>query len=55
MAIKAVSQLPDPIQPLTDGDLLFLTQYDPDNEQFVSVQLPLGDLKTYVTSPPPEE
>lgn len=53
MAIKAVSQLPDPIQPLADGDLLFLTQYDAENDQYVSVQLPLGDLKEYVSGGPP--
>lgn len=54
MAIKAVSQLPDPIQPLADTDLLFLTQYDADSEQFVSVQLPLGQLKDYVNGVTPE-
>lgn len=52
MAIKAVSQLPDPIQPLADGDLLFLTQYDAENDQYVSVQLPLGNLKVYVSGGP---
>lgn len=52
MAIKAVSQLPDPIQPLADTDLLFLTQYDADSEQFVSVQLPLGQLKDWLNTPP---
>ena len=52
MAIKAVSQLPDPIQPLTDNDLLFLTQYDADNEQYVSVQLSLGDLKDWLNCVP---
>lgn len=54
MAIKAVSQLPDPIQPLADADLLFLTQYDADSEQFVSVQLPLSQLKDYVNGGTPE-
>ena len=54
MAIKAVSQLPDPIQPLSDNDLLFLTQYDADNEQYVSVQLSLGDLKDWINVGAPE-
>lgn len=54
MAIKAVSQLPDPIQPLADTDLLFLTQYDAESEDFVSVKVSLGELKAHV-NPEPEE
>ena len=47
MAIKAVSDLPDLIQPLSDSDLLFITQLDVENEQYVSVKCPLGQLRAY--------
>ncbi len=53
MAIKAVSELPDIIKPLSDDDLIFLTQYDSENEEYVSVKCSLGQLKASVIEPPP--
>lgn len=46
MAIKAISELPDPIQALSDEDYMILSQFDGTN--FVSVKVTLAQLKAYL-------
>lgn len=48
MAIRPISKLPDPIQPLSNDDYLMLSVFNPDSGGQLSVKCTLGQLKDYV-------